>query len=196
MSLEQYATEGDLAAYWMLGIDQLDDVSGKHILDLGAGNGVLGLGLVILGASRATFVEADEEVCGILEENCARLAKKFDFEYEIINAKIGSQNLDIPQCDIVVSNPPWGVQQAKADRPILELAFSLNCQAVHILHSAQATHMLGLAKEMGWNNEAIIKTEFRLPPTYTHHKKGKASADVMCWRFYRGDDAKLPPDEE
>ena len=27
--LEQYATEGDLAAYWMLAVDQLDGLEGK-----------------------------------------------------------------------------------------------------------------------------------------------------------------------
>ena len=38
VTLEQYATEGDLAAYWMLAVDQLDDFEGKVVADLGAGN--------------------------------------------------------------------------------------------------------------------------------------------------------------
>ena len=44
VELEQYATEGDLAAFWLLAIDQLDNLENKSVLDLGAGNGILGLG--------------------------------------------------------------------------------------------------------------------------------------------------------
>jgi predicted RNA methylase len=34
VELEQYATEGDLAAYWILGIDQVDEVEGNVSLTL------------------------------------------------------------------------------------------------------------------------------------------------------------------
>ena len=44
VELEQYPTEGNLAAAWLTKIDLGDGFAGKHILDLGAGNGVLGIG--------------------------------------------------------------------------------------------------------------------------------------------------------
>ena len=42
VDLEQYQTEGDLAALWLAQIDGLDGLEGKKVLDLGAGNGILG----------------------------------------------------------------------------------------------------------------------------------------------------------
>ena len=71
--LEQYATEGDLAAYWMLAVDQLDGFEGKVVVDLGAGNGILGIGALLLGAAQVVFVETDEEALGVLRSNVASL---------------------------------------------------------------------------------------------------------------------------
>ena len=59
IELEQYATEGDLAAFFVLAIDQLDSIYGKNIVDLGAGNGILGIGCGILGAKSVTLIEGD-----------------------------------------------------------------------------------------------------------------------------------------
>ena len=44
VELEQYQTEGDLAALWLAQIDAHDGLRGKTVLDLGAGNGILGHG--------------------------------------------------------------------------------------------------------------------------------------------------------
>ena len=44
MELEQYQTEGNLAALWLSQIDSLDGLEGKTVLDLGAGNGVQAMG--------------------------------------------------------------------------------------------------------------------------------------------------------
>ena len=69
--LEQYATDGDTAACWLMGInrdfDSFEDLQ-EGILDLGAGNGILGIGALLLGAPRAIFVEVDPAVCEVLEE--------------------------------------------------------------------------------------------------------------------------------
>ena len=69
VQLEQYATEGDLASYWMLAVDQLDELDGKTVLDLGAGNGVLGIACLLLGAKHVHFVECDEDALEVLRRN-------------------------------------------------------------------------------------------------------------------------------
>ena len=58
VELEQYQTEGNLAALWLSQIDGKDGLEGKTVLDLGAGNGILGHGAQLLGAE-VTFVECD-----------------------------------------------------------------------------------------------------------------------------------------
>ena len=197
VELEQYVTEGDLAAYWILGIDQVDGVEGKRILDLGAGNGVLGLGCLLLGAQHVTLVEADPQVVERAKANAEALSLRCQGTAEVIQEHI-SLETERPEIipDIVVMNPPWGVQTPKADRPLLEYAFSLEAPVVHVLHSAKSKHLQALGRELGYESEAMLETEFRLPPTYLHHTKKKATTTVRCWRFHRPGDAKLIEDEE
>ena len=192
VELEQYATEGDLAAFWLLAIDQLDNLENRIVVDLGSGNGILGLGTVFLGAKKVILVEADEEACLISKQNTEKINQKFSAQIEIIHAVIGSQELEIPkQTDIVVMNPPWGFQTEKADRPLLELAFSLDATAIYVLHSAKAKHVSAIAKDFGYEGEIVFETDFRLPPIYSHHSKKKSTTDARCWRFHRTGDAKI-----
>ena len=69
VELEQYPTEGNLAAAWLTKINLGDGFSGKRVLDLGAGNGVLGIGAAFLGAKHVTMVECDEDTVEILQQN-------------------------------------------------------------------------------------------------------------------------------
>ena len=196
VELEQYATEGDLAAFWLLAIDQLDNLENRTVVDLGSGNGILGLGTVFLGAKRVILVEADEQACLISKQNTEKMNQRFSAQIETIHAKIGSQELDIPtQTDIVVMNPPWGFQTEMADRPLLELAFSLDATAIYILHSSKAKHVTAMAKDFGYEGEIVFETDFRLPPTYSHHSKKKSTTDARCWRFHRIGDSKIIENE-
>tara|TARA_Y100001980_G_C14485470_1_gene263285 strand:- start:38 stop:691 length:654 start_codon:yes stop_codon:yes gene_type:complete len=195
VALEQYATEGDLAAYWLLAIDQLDGIEGKVVADLGAGNGILGIGALLLGAKHVLFVEADEDAMAVLKTNLASLDEKYSSRAELQNASIGRDEIPLNGTDLVVMNPPWGVQKARADRPFLETAFASPADAVHLLHSDGARHLEALANERGWSGEAVLRTEFRLPPTYAHHAQRKGTTDVKCWRFFRGDDRRLETED-
>ena len=89
VELEQYATEGDLAAFFALAIDQLDIVNGKDIVDLGAGNGVLGIGCGILGAKNVTLIEGDSKVCEIARENSSAIMENYPTKLRTINCMIG-----------------------------------------------------------------------------------------------------------
>ena len=72
VELEQYPTEGNLAAAWLTKIDLGDGFAGKHVLDLGAGNGVLGIGAAFLGAKHVTMVECDSPTVDVLQNNVRR----------------------------------------------------------------------------------------------------------------------------
>ena len=133
--MEQYATEGDLAAYWMLAVDQLDGLEGRAVADLGAGNGILGIAALMLGASRVLFVEADPAAVAVLEENLARLDDSMAARASVLAARVGRDDVALDETNLIIMNPPWGVQQGKADRPFLELALNTKAEAVHVLHS-------------------------------------------------------------
>ena len=147
---------------WLSQIDAHDGLEGKTVLDLGAGNGILGHGAQLLGAD-VTFVECDEEAA----ELCKELGNT-------IIGRVGE--MDLPEVDIVICNPPWGVQIHGADKVFIEAA--LQCAPVaHMMHSAAAKHLP--------EGEIILEGEFRMPATYQHHSSRMGGTAIKCWRFTR-----------
>lgn len=163
VELEQYQTEGNLAALWLSQIDAIDGLAGKKVLDLGAGNGILGHGAQLLGAE-VTFVECDSEAA----ELCRVLG-------ETIEGRVGE--IDLPLVDLVISNPPWGVQIHGADRPFVDAAMK-SAPIVHMMHSASATHLP--------KGEIVLEGEFRMPAMYEHHTSRMGVTAIKCWRFTQG----------
>ena len=196
VALEQYATEGDLASYWMLAVDQLDGFERSTVVDMGAGNGILGIGALLLGASEVVFVESDPTALEALEANIDSLDDELRARARILSATVGLDEVPLEGVDIIVMNPPWGVQREKADRPFLEAAFASKATSIHVLHSDRATHLEPMAKEHGWWAETLLRTEFRLPATYEHHAQRKGKTDVKCWRFFREGNAQLAIDDD
>ena len=190
--LEQYATEGDLAAFFVLAVDQLESVSGKTIVDLGSGNGILGIGCAILGAQKIILVEADDEVAKVAEANVAQISQRYATEIDSIHCNIGKDEPpNIDQCDIVIMNPPWGFQTSKADRPLLDYGFSLKPQSLYIIHSAKSTHLAKIGHSFGYDCEIVFESNFRVPAKYSFQTKKMGETNVKCWRFYLPGDDKL-----
>ena len=162
VELEQYQTEGNLAALWLSQIDGYDGLEGKTVLDLGAGNGILGHGAQLLGAD-VTFVECDADAAAL----CEKLGKT-------IVGRLGE--VELPKADLVITNPPWGVQRHGADRVFIDSALK-SAPVVHMMHSAAATHLP--------EGEVILEGEFRMPAKYQHHTTKMGSTPIKCWRFTR-----------
>ncbi len=172
VDLEQYATEGDFAARWIADIFErgdLDDTT--RVVDLGAGNGILGIGCKLVGAASVLLVEIDS--------NCKH-------DYEGVDWCIGDiRNWTGKDVDLVIMNPPWGVQTPKADRPFLELAFRSDAKVIYLLHSARSKHLIPLAQSMDWDGEIVLNGTFRLPAKYVHHQSQNDVTEVSVWRFSR-----------
>ena len=94
VELEQYATEGDLAARWLVDIVAFGDLTeGCTVADLGAGNGVLGLGSLEMGSGRVILVEADQAACDVAKSNAESMG--FADSVEVICATLGSDQIDL-----------------------------------------------------------------------------------------------------
>ena len=196
VGLEQYPTEGDLAAYWMLAVDELDGLTSRVVMDLGAGNGILGIACLLLGAEHVHFVECDEAALEVLKANLSTLEDSLSSKATVHATHVGAASVPVEHVEIVVMNPPWGVQQAKADRPFLLEAFTKATQAVHLLHSDRAVHPESVGQSHGWDAEAVLRTEFRLPAMYAHHAQRTGKTGVQCWRFFRPGNRQLPVEED
>ena len=181
VELEQYATDGDLAARWLADIAAFGDLSGGcKVADLGAGNGVLGLGALKMGAGRAILVETDQAACEVAKSNAESLG--FADSVEVIQATLGSDSVDLSSADVVISNPPWGRQTPRADRPFLEAMIAATAPA-HLLHSAESTHIQPLFEDAGWSAERYGEVDFALPAAYSHHSRQRGRTRAAFWRL-------------
>ncbi len=181
VELEQYSTDGDLAARWLADITAFGDLSeGCSVADLGAGNGVLGLGALVMGAGRAILVETDQAACDVAKSNAESMG--FADSVEVIQATLGSDPVDLSSADVVISNPPWGRQTPRADRPFLKAMIAAAVPA-HLLHSAEATHIQPLFEEAGWTAERYGEADFALPTAYSHHSRQRGRTRAAFWRL-------------
>lgn len=118
----------------------------RHVLDLGAGVGAIGLSLVVLGAARAaTLLDLDEEVLTLARKNAtaADLIDRTHFEHADVHA--------LPKrlfstFDLVVANPPYGVRTSARVSPNLSRARARTGDEGTLLAFARAArHALGKA---------------------------------------------------
>ena len=181
IELEQYSTEGDLAARWLSDVAAFGDLfGGCSVVDIGSGNGVLGLGALLMGASSATLVEVDEEASAVSAGNAADLG--LEERIEIVRAEVGEDALDIASADLVITNPPWGRQVERADRPFLDAILSAGVTA-HVMHSAGASHIQPIFEAAGWGVERYGEADLALPAAYEHHTRERGKTRAAFWRL-------------
>ena len=180
VDLEQYSTDGNIASLFISSIISFGDISPDSVVgDLGAGNGILGIGALKVGAEKCIFLEIDKKACEILEENL--VLNNLSESGSIINEYLDS-NTSFPKVDLIVCNPPWGRQKEKADRPFLDLIIE-NGAISHLMHSAHATHIRPFFESRNWSVEKYGEFDFNLPAKYSHHLKEKDSTKVGFWRL-------------
>ena len=181
VELEQYSTDGDLAARWLTDISTFGDLhEGCTVADLGAGNGVLGLGAMALGAGRTVLIDSDQNACHTAQSNAEKMG--FSDSVEVIHATIGTDPIQLDSPDVVISNPPWGRQSPKADRPFLDAILSTRVSS-HLMHSAEASHIEPLFEEHGWSVERYGEADFSLPAAYSHHSRQRGKTRAAFWRL-------------
>jgi len=115
--LEQYPTDSELAAHILWNAFMQGDIENKIVADLGCGNGIFGIGALLLGAKLVYFLEVDGEALDVAIKNC-----KFE---NVHFRKMDVLEFD-EKVDTVVMNPPFGVQQEHADKNFLEKAMEIS----------------------------------------------------------------------
>lgn len=185
--LEQYATEGDLAARWLAAVSGYGDLEDRYVVDVGAGNGILGLGAHMFGARSLCLIEADPAVAEVASRNAAHMGVEATVKVATVH---GVEDLGPVKGCVLISNPPWGVQTTAADRPVLEAMFASDAEVVHLMHHAEAGHVEALASDHGWTSEVVLRAPFRLPLVHAHQRSGRRDTEVICRRFVR-----LPAEE-
>ena len=179
--LEQYRTPGNVAAELLWLAHSLGDVEGKIIADLGAGTGVLSVGVCLLGAERVYAVEIDGKALETARENAASLnIDCIDF----INADVSEFS---EKTDTVIMNPPFGSQVKHADRPFLSKAFEVSdiIYSIHLAKPEVRRFIESFTRDHGFSITHRVTLPFEIPAQFHFHRKRLERIPVDIYRFQR-----------
>ena len=177
-NLEQYQTEPETAADILWGAYLSNDIDNKIVGDFGSGNGIFGIGALILGAKKVYFVEIDKNNISLIKENLSNLEFKKPAKYEIYNINV--KDFDV-KVDTVIENPPFGVQKKHADKLFLDKSFSL-AKTVYSLHKIESNNfVMKIAEEKSFKIVRLIQIDLILKRSMSFHKKSKHIVKVGCW---------------
>ncbi len=173
VNLEQYQTESELAARILWTAYTKGDIKNKIIADLGCGNGIFGIGALLLNAKKVYFVDLDDEAISISKEN----SKNFK-NISYVNCEI---NEFTEKVDTILMNPPFGVQNRKADKIFLIKAFEIS-NVIYSIHKIESKNFIEvISKEYNFKIEEIITEKLILKKTYKFHKTNKYNVDIGIW---------------
>lgn len=184
IKLEQYQTEAEIAADALWIIYMNGDIEGKVITDLGCGTGTFGFGALLLGAKKVYMVELDKETIILAEENKKilekELGKKLKVEFirrDIINFRKKS--------DVVIQNPPFGVQRSHTDKLFLLKAME-TASKIYSFHKIESKNFIKRFTEEHDFSSELIK-EYNLPIKQVHffHTKKVYKVKVGLWKIWK-----------
>ncbi len=175
-NLEQYSTDSETVASILWNAFMQGNIENKVVADLGCGNGVFGIGALMLGAKVVYFVDIDKKVLDVAIRNC-----KFE--------NVHFRNIDIlefnEKVDTVVMNPPFGVQEDHADKNFLEKSMEVS-DIIYSIHKIESKKFIeSLAKDNEFKVVGIEKKTLILRKTMKFHKAEKYPVKVGIWVLKR-----------
>ncbi len=179
--IEQYMTPGDVAARLLQLAHSHNSIAQKLVLDLGCGTGRLAIGAALLGAEKVVGIDIDEKALDIARKNAEQAGVEIDW----INADV--REIDSPNVETVIQNPPFGVQKRGADMDFLEKAIQLG-EEVYSIHKAVPKNrdfISSRIKEQGGKVTNRIEMEFHIPSQFRYHKKDVHRFKVDLYRIVR-----------
>lgn len=179
---EQYAMDSEIGASVLWNAYLVGDIEGKVIADLGCGTGILGIGALLLGAKHVFFVDSDEKVLEIAENNISKVKSEgYSFrKSEFICQDVGKLKIKV---NAVVQNPPFGTKVRHNDLFFLEKALEI-APVVYSFHKSETKRFL--ERFSAKNNVKITHIwDFRFPlkASFSFHRRQIHRINVSCLRF-------------
>ncbi|MBI4149549.1 methyltransferase [Candidatus Woesearchaeota archaeon] len=173
---EQYPMDSEIAAAVLSFAALSQDMQGKAIADLGCGTGILGIGALLAGAQELYFVDKDKDALQICVDNLSNIAGK----YHIVLTDVRGFTTPV---DVVLQNPPFGVQRRHADQPFLLQAMKI-AKVIYSFHKRESASFIAkLAAEHGFTVTHILPFDIPLKPTQKFHTKRIHRVQIACWRL-------------
>ncbi|HJO02285.1 MAG: METTL5 family protein [Candidatus Woesearchaeota archaeon] len=179
--VEQYSTDPEIAAEVLWNVFMKGDI-GKVSVDLGCGPGMLGIGLLALGAQKVYFVDFDKKVMDVAKANVAKIESECKVAGETIFRLSDINDFD-EQVGLVVMNPPFGIKVRHMDKVFLKKAFEIG-KVVYSFHKTESKKFLAsFAKDNNFKITDVFDFEFPLKATMSFHSKRIKKILVSCFRF-------------
>jgi len=181
--LEQWTTPPEIASSMLIYAYECGDIEGKVCADFGCGNGILAIGMGLLGARRVIAIEIDSDALGVASRNKRKIEDMYCLPpIQFIHADVRRVKL---RCDTILMNPPFGVERETrhADRYFLSKAFECSDVIYSLHYSSEASRrfILSLANEYGFSGEVIATFRFPLRMRFWFHRRHVKS---ICVDFY------------
>lgn len=182
IELEQYQSSASLVGLVLWKAFLNGDITGKTVIDLGCGNGVFGIGALLLGAVKAVFVDVDTSAIEIVRENVNLFGFGSKSEFFCVDIKDFCYSSKI---DTVVMNPPFGVHLRKADKVFLEKAFAFS-SSIYSLHKIESGDFISkISAEHGFKVLEIVPIKMKVLKGYSFHKLGCKTVEIGLWVMKR-----------
>lgn len=179
LKYEQYQTDSEVAAEIVWFAYMCDEIKDKIIADFGCGNGVLGIAALILGAKKVYFVDIDNNSILLTKQNLELLKLK---NYILLHQDIDSFD---KKADVVLENPPFGVQNPYADKPFLKKAMQVS-NIIYSFHKIESKKFIeAITRENNFKIDLILPIKLSLKKTQEFHKKREHVVDIGVWKLKR-----------
>ncbi|MGD0718526.1 MAG: 50S ribosomal protein L11 methyltransferase [Thermoplasmata archaeon] len=177
--LEQVPTPPEAAATLLEAALAAGDISGRTVLDLGTGTGVLAIGAALLGAGRVVGVDSDATALVRAREEAARL----EVDVRFVCREVGTWPTG---AETVLMNPPFGAQRRGADRPFWDRAFALAGRAIYAFALADSrTFIARRALAASTYVESVRPVPWELVRLFPHHRRARVPIPVDLWVIRR-----------
>lgn len=180
VELEQYATDGEIAATVLWHAYMQGHIKDKIVADFGCGTGILGIGCLLLGAKKVIFVDCDEVAIAVLKKNLSMINETYEFPgtYDVLYRDIDSIFTPV---DTVIQNPPFGTKDKHADKVFLEKA----CSLAKMVYSFHKTNTAAFVQALARDYHFVVKEQFDfsfpLKKTMPQHIKTVEKIEVSCF---------------
>lgn len=152
------------------------DIAGLKILDPGCGTGVLSCGAKLLGAEFVQGVDIDKSAVEIAVKNAESLGLDIEFTASDISS------FDCGHFDTVVMNPPFGAQNAHADRPFIDAALRCSDVVYSVFNKGTLPFLKAYTKNTAEITD-VFACSYPIKNTFSHHTKDCVYIDVEIVRM-------------